>query len=69
MQCRTITNAMTVRKIPVRLRPARGYFILEYDNGQRYETKSVMVCRLSQLTLGQWVEEGRLFASEIGVAP
>jgi hypothetical protein len=64
MQCRTVTNQFSVRKLPVKLRPARGYFILEYT-GDRYETKSVMINRLNQLSIEQWLEEANWFVEEL----
>lgn len=57
MQCRTVTKAFQAAGFPLKLRAAKGYFIMEY-NKQRYETKSVMVYRLNQISLEQWLKEG-----------
>lgn len=65
MKCRTVTKAFQAANLPLKLRAGRGYFIMEYDSGSRYETKSVMVYRLHQLTMEQWIEEGKLFAKEL----
>lgn len=67
MQCRTVTNQFTARKLPLKLRAARGYFIIEYDKGGVYETKSIMVNSLKQLSLQQWIDEAEAFAKELGI--
>jgi len=37
-----------------------GYWYFAFDDGgSRHETRSVMVLRLSHLSLDQWVAEGR----------
>lgn len=65
MQCRTVTKAFHAADFPLKLRAARGYFIMEYDHNGRYETKSVMTYQLNALTLEQWLEEGKQFTEEL----
>ena len=44
---------------------APGYFYFVYDDDTIYETRSVMVDRLSHLFLDQWVDEGKQFVKDM----
>lgn len=43
------------------LRKGEGYFYFVYSDGDRFETKSVMVYRLNELTETQWIKEANRF--------
>lgn len=47
------------------LYPGEGYWYFVYDNGSRYHDRSVMVFRLSHMTLDEWVTEGQNFIREV----
>lgn len=42
-----------------------GYFYFTYDQPGCYDTRSIMVNSLKQLTLDQWLEEGREYHKEL----
>ena len=65
---RTITAAMKRAGLPAELTfralgDGYAYFVLD-DGGDLYETHSVYVNRVSDLTISQWLEEARAFAQE-----
>lgn len=43
-----------------------GYWYFIYDNGVIYESESVYVPRLNDMTVAQWVEIGVRFAKQNG---
>lgn len=44
-----------------------GYWYFAFDDGgERYETQSVMVMRLRELSLEEWVAEGRSLCNRMG---
>lgn len=43
------------------LRKGEGYFYFVYSDGNQFETKSVMVYRLNELTETQWIKEANRF--------
>jgi len=59
-------NARIARDVhaSVELVRGEGYHYLVFDNGVKYEDKSIMVPYTGQLTLKQWIEEARQFAAE-----
>jgi hypothetical protein len=42
-----------------------GYHYLVFDDGKRYESKSIMVPYLSQMTNDQWLQEAVAFRDEV----
>lgn len=62
-----ITKALRAEGLPLELVCYRsdGYFAFIYDDADTYETESVCVYRLSDLTTAQWLETGRSFATTI----
>lgn len=65
MQLRTVNNVFSAAGLPVELVKGKDYLYLVFDDGKRYDTRSVMVPRLNDLTLAQWVAEGKDFAAKI----
>lgn len=61
--CRTIEKAIGSKHL--RLFPGNGYFYFVYDDGNWFETKSVMVYRLRSIPFDAWVATGKAFVSEI----
>lgn len=65
MHTRTITNQLRVRKLPLELVKGVGYMYFVYDTGKVWTTKSIMVPRVSSLTLAEWIKEGEEFVKEV----
>lgn len=65
MQLRTVNNVFSTDKRPVKLYRGAGYHYFEYDDGNHYETYSVMCPRLNDLSLAQWVGIGNRFANAV----
>lgn len=43
----------------------KGYWYFVYDDGVKYDTKSVYVVLLRQLTINEWAVEGREFVTRM----
>lgn len=65
MQLRTVNNAFSAAKLPLELVKGKDYFYFVYDDGKKYDTLSVMVPRLNDIPLAQWVAEGREFCAKM----
>jgi len=65
MQLRTVNNVFSASKLKVELVKGKGYFYFVYDDGKKYNTLTVPVYKLNELTLAQWVEEGKQFAARM----
>jgi hypothetical protein len=65
VQLRTVNNVFRASKLPVELVKGKGYLYFVFDDGKRYDTLSVMVPRLNDLTLDRWVAEGKEFAARM----
>jgi len=42
-----------------------GYWYFVFDDGEKFDTESVMVMRLKDLPLSSWVSQGREFISRM----
>lgn len=65
MQLRTVNNVFRAAKLSVELVKGKDYFYFVFDDGQRYDTLSVMVPRLNDFTLAAWIDEGKQFAARM----
>ena len=71
IQLRTINKILAEDGYPLELVKGDGYFYFDfaaydrYDGRLVYETESVYVYRLNDLTLERWLEIGRQFAIEV----
>lgn len=67
LHLRTINNQFSVRNWPIELVIDRkaSYCYLIYDDGKKYNTKSVLVPRINDLSLLQWVEAAEEFRNEM----
>lgn len=65
MRLRTVNNVFSASKLPVELVKGSGYLYFVFDDGKRFDTLSVMVPRLNDLSLAQWVDEGKEFAARL----
>lgn len=65
-QIRSINRIFKEDNLPVELVKGEGYFYFQYDLPEQkvFETESVYVCKLNQLTKDEWVRQGRQFATE-----
>lgn len=47
----------------------KGYWYFVYDDlsvdATKYDTMSVYVCRLNEMSLDRWIEEGKDFVKEV----
>ena len=57
MQLRTINKAIASKGIDVELVKGDGYFYFVGEAVENADTSSVMVFRLNDLTMDQWMEE------------
>lgn len=65
-QIRSVNKVFAEDKLPVELVKGEGYFYFQYDLPEQnvFETKSVYVASLNQLTKDEWIREGRQFSIE-----
>lgn len=65
MSTANVTRRLKAEGLPVELVRGEGYHYFIFDDGERYDSKSIMCPRYGDLTLAQWLEEGRTFAREV----
>lgn len=65
MHLRTVNNKFSAAKIAVELVKGKDYLYFIFDDGKRYNTRSVMTPRLNDLPLEFWIREGEDFAREM----
>ena len=65
-QVRSVNKVFAEDNLPVELVKSEGYFYFTYDLPEQnvFETKSVYVSTLGQLTKDEWIREGREFSLE-----
>ena len=63
---------ITIKKILKEINDSRidlwrssGYYVLQYDDGKLFETKSILCYRLYHMSLEQWVHLTKLFLEEM----
>lgn len=62
MQAKTVKPILKKINCPhLNLYKGDGYWYFIYDNGTTYESESVMVIRLNDMTVEQWVDAGEAF--------
>lgn len=66
-QVRSINKVFTEDKLPLELVKGEDYFYFQYDLPEQniFETESVYVAKLNQLTKDEWIRLGRVFVTEI----
>jgi hypothetical protein len=67
MHLRTINNSFSIRKWPIELVKGSGYMYFVLDDGKLYDTRSIMVPRVNDLSLERWLEEAKEFLLAKGV--
>lgn len=65
MRVRTILKAIGNPKLDIATSPGYWYFIYDDLDRNIYRTESVMVPRLSDLSLEEWVRCGKAFLEQI----
>ena len=66
LKIKTVNKAIQSTVTPnMELVQGEGYMYLVYDNGSIYETKSIMVPRLNDLILDDYLEEAESFFKAI----
>jgi hypothetical protein len=63
VQLRTVNNTFSAAKLPVELVKGKDYFYFVFDDGKRYDTYSIMTPRLNDLSLAEWIREGKEWAA------
>lgn len=66
LHLKTINKIIQTQVSPyMELVKGEGYFYFVYDNGPKFETKSVCTFRLNNLTLDMWIDDARDFHAEM----
>lgn len=65
MHLRTVNSVFSANKLPVELVRGKDYLYFVFDDGVKYNTRSVMVAKLNHLPLATWIAEGKAFAAEM----
>ena len=64
-QLRTINRILREEYPNIELVKGKGYFYFIFDDGgKKYETLSVMVYALNQMSLERWLSDGRDFIKQ-----
>lgn len=63
--CKAITARLRAEGLPLELVKGEGYFYFVFDDGAIWESHSIYVCFLNQLSVDRWLEAGRDFAKEV----
>lgn len=63
--CKSISAKLKAESLPVSMYKGSGYFYFEFDQGKVFETHSVYVNSINQLTADEWLKEGRDFAKKV----
>lgn len=59
-----ITKKLQAAGLPLELVRGEGYCYLVFEEGNKFETRSVCVPRISDLSVESWLLEGRQFVEE-----
>lgn len=62
---KAVNAALRAKGLRVELVRGEGYHYYVFDDGERYETNSVMVYRLNMQTLDAWIAGAQTFVDEI----
>lgn len=62
---RTVNRAIAARHPHMELVRGEGYHYLQFDDGQRFETHSIMCPRLCDCTVDSWVADADDFAARL----
>ncbi|WP_170339668.1 hypothetical protein [Ruegeria arenilitoris] len=65
MIVRTATILKRIGNEHLSLHCGAGYWFFNFDDGDIFETDSVYTMRLNDLSLDQWMAEGRVFIKQI----
>ena len=65
MSTATVTRRLKAEGLTVELVRGNGYHYFIFDDGQRYETRSVMCPRFRDIPLETWLSDGRQFAADV----
>lgn len=61
----TVIKAIGDKRLKLVPGKSYWYFVFDDASANKYDTRSVMVMRLNQLPLQQWIEEGRDFLKKV----
>jgi hypothetical protein len=65
MSTATVTRRLRAEGLPLELVRANGYHYFIFDDGTRFETRSIMVPRFREIPLETWLSDGREFAADV----
>lgn len=63
--CKSISSKIQRQGFPVSLYKGDGYFYFVFDDGVKWESESVYVFRLNQLSVDRWIDQGVSFAKSM----
>lgn len=63
--CKSISAKLKAEGLPLDLYKSDGYFYFEFYQDKVFETHSVYVNSINQLTADEWLKEGRDFAKKV----
>lgn len=65
MTTATVTRHLKAEGLPVTLYRGNGYHYFVFDDGKRYEERSIMEPHFRAMSVEQWLADGREFAAEV----
>lgn len=60
-----VTKALKAKGFPIELVQGDGYCYFVYDDGDKFETKSEMVIKVSDMDYDQWIISGEQFVRDM----
>ena len=60
-----VTKALKAKGFPIELVQGKGYCYFIYDDGDKFETQSEFVDRVSDMDYDKWLEAGEAFAAKL----
>lgn len=65
MSTATVTRRLRAEGLPLELVRGNGYHYFVFDDGTRFETRSIMEPRFRAVSLERWLADGREFAADV----
>lgn len=60
-----VTKRLRAEGFPIELVRAEGYHYFIFDDGEAFETESIMIAQFRAWPVDRWTQEGRDFAERI----
>jgi hypothetical protein len=65
MSTANVTRRLKAEGLPVEMVRGEGYHYFIFDEGDTYESHSIMVPRFRSMPMERWLEIGRQFAADV----